>query len=65
MKFLLATFLAAHALIHISYVTPAPPLASAGMLLVFQPWLALGLVIEVALAWAVLVAGWRPVGSGT
>jgi hypothetical protein len=37
--------------------------ASAGMLLLlFHPWLTLGIVIDVALLWAVLVAGWRPEG---
>ncbi len=35
--------------------------ASAALLLVFfHPWLTLGIVIDVALLWAVLVAGWRP-----
>jgi hypothetical protein len=42
-------------------------IASAGMLLLllllfFHPWLTLGIVIDVALLWAVLVAGWRPEG---
>ena len=133
MKLLLAAFLAAHGLIHISYLTPAPPrtaggpewpfelarswlvtgagldpgvaraagtalvaltvallvtaalaavgwivptgwwpatalagaVASAAVLIVFfHPWLALGLVIDLAIAWAVLVAGWRPAGIG-
>ncbi len=37
--------------------------ASAGMLLVFfHPWLTLGIVIDVALLWLVLIAGWRPEG---
>ena len=37
--------------------------ASAGMLLLFfHPWLTLGIAIDVALLWAVLVAGWRPEG---
>ena len=37
--------------------------ASAGMLLLFfHPWLTLGIVIDVALLWAVLIAGWRPEG---
>ena len=37
--------------------------ASAVMLLLFfHPWLTLGIVIDVALLWAVLGAGWRPEG---
>ena len=37
--------------------------ASAGMLLLFfHPWLTLGIVIDVALLWVLLVAGWRPEG---
>ena len=36
-------------------------LASAALLgLFFHPWLTLGLVIDAALLWLVLVAGWRP-----
>lgn len=130
MKLLLAAFLAAHALIHISYMTPAPArtaggpewpfemakswavtalgidpavvralgaalvivtialligaaLATAGWIvpaawwpslviggavasaltlaLFFHPWILLGLAIDAALVWAVLVADWLPV----
>jgi hypothetical protein len=129
MKLLLAAFLAAHALIHASYLTPAPPrtadgpewpfemahswlvtgagldpalvralgtalvvttlalllaagLATVGWMLpqawwpalvvggavtsvltlalFFHPWLALGIVIDAGLLWAVLVAEWTP-----
>lgn len=43
----------------------AGALASAGVLLVFfHPWIVLGLVIDLAIAWAVLVAGWRPAVIG-
>ena len=132
MKLLLAGFLVAHALIHVSDLTPAPPrtaggpewpfeltrswlvtglqldprlvralgmalvagtatlllaaaLASGGWLipagwwpglvlsgaglsmvtlgLFFHPWLILGIVIDVALLWAILV-GWQPLGVG-
>jgi hypothetical protein len=39
--------------------------ASAAVLLVFfHPWIALGLVIDLGIAWAVLVAGWRPLAIG-
>jgi hypothetical protein len=130
MKLLLAAFLVAHALIHVSYLTPAPPrtaggpewpfemakswaasklgldtgmvrsvgtalvtttivllvaaaLASAGWIvpaawwpslvvggavasaltlaLFFHPWILLGLAIDAALLWTVLVTGWQPV----
>ena len=30
----------------------------------FHPWLVLGLAIDAALLWAVLVGGWQPVGAG-
>jgi hypothetical protein len=30
------------------------------LVLFFQPWLVLGVVIDLALLWAVLVAGWNP-----
>ena len=132
MTLLFAAFLAAHALIHVSYLTPAPPrtasgpewpfelthswlvtgvhlgpelvrglgtalvtgtvalllaggLATAGWLiptgwstplvvsgtatsmltlaLFFHPWLVLGLVIDAALVWAVVVAGWAPAAT--
>ena len=132
MKLLLAGFLVAHALIHLSYLTPAPPrtaggpewpfelhrswlvtslqldgrlvrtlgtalvaatatllvaagLATGGWLIpaglwdglvltgaglsiltlgfFFHPWLSLGLAIDAALLWAVLVSGWQPVGA--
>ncbi len=132
MKLLLAGFLVAHALIHLSYLTPAPPrtaggpewpfelhrswlvtafssipdwcarsgtalvagtatllvaaglatggwlipagwwtglvLSGAGLSIVtlgffFHPWLSLGLAIDAALLWAVLVSGWQPVGA--
>jgi hypothetical protein len=44
----------------------AGAVASAAVLLVFfHPWIVLGLVIDLAIAWAVLVAGWRPLGFGT
>lgn len=43
----------------------AGAVASAAVLLVFfHPWIVLGLVIDLAIAWAVLVAGWRPLGFG-
>ena len=133
MKLLLAGFLVAHALIHLSYLTPAPPrtaggpewpfeltrswlvtglqldpglvrtsgtalvagtatllaaagLATAGWLIpagwweglvlsgvglsiltlgfFFHAWLILGVAIDAALLWAVLVGGWQPVGAG-
>ena len=32
------------------------------LLLFFHPWITLGIVIDVALLWVVLVAGWRPEG---
>ena len=133
MKLLLAGFLVAHALIHASYMTPAPPktaggpewpfeltrswlvtglqldpaiarslgvvlvaatatllvaagLATAGWLvpsawwpglvisgavfsmltlaLFFHPWLILGVAIDAALLWAVLVGEWLPLGTG-
>jgi hypothetical protein len=129
MNLLLGAFLAAHALIHVSFLTPAPPrtaggpewpfemarswlvtgagldaaliralgtalvvatialLAAAGLatvgwmvppdwwsalvvwgaaasaltlILFFHPWLVLGLAIDAALLWAVLVMGWSP-----
>lgn len=129
MKLLVAAFLAAHALIHASYLTPAPPrtadgpewpfemsrswlvtalglepamvrslgtvlivatialfvaaaLATLGwvvpvswwqglivggaatsiatLALFFHPWLVIGLVIDAALLWAIVVAGWVP-----
>ena len=129
MELLLGAFLAAHALIHVSFLTPAPPrtaggpewpfemarswlvtgvgldaaliralgtalvvatialLAAAGLatvgwmvppdwwsalvvggaaasaltlILFFHPWLVLGLAIDAALLWAVLVMGWSP-----
>ena len=129
MNLLLGAFLAAHALIHVSYLTPAPPrtadgpewpfepahswlvtaigldpalaralgtalvaatiallmaagLATVGwmvppdwwsalvvggaaasaltLILFFHPWLVLGLAIDAALLWAVLVMGWSP-----
>jgi hypothetical protein len=132
MNLLLGAFLAAHALIHVSYLTPAPPrtadgpewpfepahswlvtaigldpalvralgialvvatiallaaasLATVGwivpagwwpalvvggaaasaltLILFFHPWLVLGLAIDAALLWAVLVVGWSPVSS--
>jgi len=132
-KFLLAGFLLAHALIHVSYLTPAPPktaggpewpfeltrswlvtglqldpaiarvlgvaliavtstllvaagLATVGWLvppswwsglvvsgaalsmltlaLYFHPWLILGVAIDGALLWAVLVGEWLPLGAG-
>jgi hypothetical protein len=31
------------------------------LVLFFQPWLALGVLIDLGLLWAVLVAGWDPV----
>jgi hypothetical protein len=38
--------------------------ASIGMLAIFfHPWLTLGLVIDVALLWAVLVTNWLPAGE--
>jgi hypothetical protein len=38
--------------------------ASLGLLVTcFHPWLALGVVIDVALIWACLIAGWAPGGS--
>jgi hypothetical protein len=38
-------------------------LASIGMLAIFfHPWLTLGLVIDLALLWAVLASGWLPAG---
>jgi hypothetical protein len=33
------------------------------LVLFFQPWLALGVLIDLGLLWAVLVAGWSPVGG--
>ncbi len=132
MKLLLAAFLAAHALIHVSYLTPAPPRTAGGpewpfemarswlvtgagidpgmvrplgaaaviltvallvaaglstvgwivpaawwpslvvggavasavtLVLFFHPWLVLGLAIDAALLWAVLVVGWLPAGQ--
>jgi hypothetical protein len=32
--------------------------------LFFHPWLALGLVIDLALLWATFVAAWRPGSAG-
>lgn len=132
MKYLFAAFLAAHALIHASFLTPAPPrtadgpawpfeltrswlvsglhldpglvralglavvlatvllfglaaLSSIGWLptawwtglvtagaaaslvtltLFFHPWLVLGIVIDLALLWALVVARWAPFGAG-
>ena len=130
MKLLFAALLAAHALIHVSYLAPAPPrtaggpewpfemakswavsglgldpgvmratgtaliaattallvaaaLAAAGWIvpaawwptlvvggavasavtlaLFFHPWILLGLAIDAALLWTVLVTGWQPV----
>jgi hypothetical protein len=129
MKLLLAAFLAAHALIHVSYLTPAPARTAGGpewpfemarswlvtaagldpalaralgtalvivtiallvagalatpgwliptawwpalvvggavasaltLIIFFHPWLVLGLAIDAALLWAVLVASWTP-----
>ena len=34
------------------------------LLLFFHPWLVLGLLIDIVLLWAVLVAGWRPDALG-
>jgi hypothetical protein len=33
------------------------------LVLFFQPWLALGVLIDLGLLWAVLVAGWSPHGG--
>jgi hypothetical protein len=33
------------------------------LVLFFQPWLALGVLIDLGLLWAVLVEGWSPVGG--
>jgi hypothetical protein len=33
------------------------------LVLFFQPWLVLGVVIDLGLLWAVLIAGWRPQGG--
>lgn len=33
--------------------------------LFFHPWLILGFAIDGALLWAVLAAGWQPIGTGT
>jgi hypothetical protein len=33
------------------------------LVLFFQPWLALGVLIDLGLLWVVLVAGWSPVGG--
>ncbi len=76
MKLLIAAFLAGHALIHASYLTPAPAQTAGGPEWPFtmsrswlvtglhHPWIVLGLVIDAALLWSVLVAGWAPaVGS--
>jgi hypothetical protein len=132
-KLLLAGFLVAHALMHVSYLTPAPPrtasgpewpfeltrswlvtglqldprlvrtlgtalvagtatllvaagLATAGWLIpaswweglvlsgaglsiltlgfFFHPWLVVGLAIDAALLWAVVVGSWQPAGAG-
>ena len=132
MTLLLAGFLVAHGLIHLSYLTPAPPrtaggpewpfelqsswlvtglqldprlvrtlgtalvagtatllvaagLATGGWLIpagwweglvlsgaglsiltlgfFLHPWLSLGLAIDAALLWAVLVSGWQPIGA--
>lgn len=39
--------------------------SSMGLLVAcFRPWLALGVVIDLVLIWAGLVAGWSPAGSG-
>lgn len=130
MKWLLGAFLVAHAFIHVSYLTPAPPrtasgpewpfeltrswlvtglsldpglvrglglalvattvallvgaglatvgwlpvawwtgLATAGavaslvtLVLFFHPWLVLGILIDLALGWAALLAAWQPAG---
>ena len=44
----------------------AGAIASAAVLLIFfHPWIVLGLVIDLAIGWAILVAGWRPLGFGT
>jgi hypothetical protein len=41
----------------------AGSLASIAMLVVFfHPWLVLGVAIDVALVWSVLIAGWSPDG---
>jgi len=133
MSLLLAGFLVAHAMIHISYLTPAPPrtaggpewpfdltrswlvtgfqmgpgvvrplgialvattttlLVAAGFATVgwlipsgwwpglvvsgaalsvltlgvfFHPWLILGIAIDAALLWTVLMGGWQPLGPG-
>ena len=42
-------------------VSIAAAVASVVLLVVFfQPWLVLGVVVDLALLWAVLVAGWSP-----
>jgi hypothetical protein len=134
MSLFLAAFLAAHALIHLSYLAPAPPRTAAGpewpfemanswlvtavgvdpgvvralgtalvvvtvalfltaalatlgwvvptswwpalalggaiasaltLVLFFHPWLVVGLAIDAALVWAVLVVGWTPKAIGS
>jgi hypothetical protein len=81
-KFLLAAFLAAHGLIHASYLAPAPPRTADGPEWPFEParsWLVTGLGLDpglarplaLALAVAIVVllvgagaatVGWLPVG---
>lgn len=50
-----------------SFFVPAVAVASVASLLLlavfFHPWLALGLVIDAVLLWAVLVNGWLPGGA--
>ena len=76
MKFMLAAFLAAHALIHLSYLSPAPPRTADGPAWPFdvaQSWLVTQLgveafamrplaaiVVTVGTLWATLVGGWVP-----
>jgi hypothetical protein len=44
-------------------VTIGAVASSALLILFFHPWLVLGVAIDVALLWAVLVAAWAPNGS--
>ena len=48
---------------------PAAAIGAVGslglLLLFFHPWLVVGIAIDVALLWAVLVAGWQPAGLST
>ena len=73
---LVATTIAGFALAALSVIGVVPAglwipaivigsVSSIGLLVAcFHPWLALGIVIDLALIWAGLVAGWSPAGSG-